>query len=105
MNVELQAHIGLLYFVRNGIVYFVSFGIEHIPEEIKEFIKDVPGNKNIKCNIFPLQENNSVMFDYFCIGFIDFMLAGEKLTDDTNLFSAYDFQKNVSIILSYFKNE
>ena len=42
---------------------------------------------------------------YFCIGFIDFMLAGKKLTGYANLFSPYDFTKNDSIILSYLKNE
>ena len=45
------------------------------------------------------------MCGYFCIGFIDFILAGKKLTDDTNLFSPYDFLKNDSIILFNFKNE
>ena len=44
------------------------------------------------------------MCGYFCIGFIDFMLAGKKLADYTN-FTPYDFKKNDSIILSYFKNE
>ena len=44
------------------------------------------------------------MYGYFCIGFIDFMLAGKTLTDYTNLFSLYDFNKNDSIILSYFKD-
>ena len=34
------------------------------------------------------------MCGYFCIGFIDFMLAGKKLTDYINLFSPYDFKKN-----------
>ena len=43
------------------------------------------------------------MCGYFCTGFIDFMLAGKKLTDFTNLFSPDDFKKD--IILSYFKNE
>ena len=81
-------------------MYFNSFGVEHIPEEIKEFI----GNKNIKANIFRVQANNSVMCSYFCIGFIDFMLADKKLTDFTNLFSLYDFDKNDQIILSYFKD-
>ena len=98
---QMQARVGLLYFVKNEIVYFDSFFVEHIPEEIKEFI----GNKNIKANIFQLQENNSIMCWYFCIGFVDFMLAGKKLTDYTNLFSPYDLKKNDSIILSYFKNE
>ena len=39
---QMQAHIG------NEIVYFNSFGVEHIPEEIKKFT----GNKTIKTNIF-----------------------------------------------------
>ena len=34
------------------------------------------------------------MCGYFCIGFINFMLAGKTLTDYINLFSAYDFKKN-----------
>ena len=37
--------------------------------------------------------------------FIDFMLAGKKVTDYTSLFSPHDFKKNDDIILSYFKNE
>ena len=45
------------------------------------------------------------MCGYFYIGFIDFMLAGKKLTDYTNLFSPHDFKKNDNIILSSFKNE
>ena len=43
------------------------------------------------------------MRGYFCIGFIDFMLADKKLTDYTNLFSLHDFKKNDNIILNYFK--
>ena len=69
-------------------------------EKIKEFI----GNKNIKVNIFRVQAKNSVMCGYSCIGFIDFMLAGKKLTDFTTLFSPYDFDKNDNIILRYFKD-
>ena len=89
-----------LFCMRNEVIYFDSFGVEHIPEEIKEFI----GNKNIKANIFRIQANNSIMCGYFCIGFIDFMLAGKTLIDYTNLFSPYDFDKNDQIILSYFKD-
>ena len=76
-----------LFCNKNEIVHFDSFGVEHIPEEIKEFI----GIKNIKANIFQEQANDSVMCGYFCIGFIDFMLAGKKLIDFTNLFSPHDF--------------
>ena len=62
-------------------------------------LKSLSGIKTSK------QANNSIMSGYFCIGFTDFMLAGEKLIDFTNFFSPYDFKKNDSIILSYFKAE
>ena len=74
--------------------------IVFIPEEIKEFA----GNKNITANIFRVQANNSVMCGYFCIGLIDFMLVGKKLTDITSTFSAYDFEKNDRIVLSDLKD-
>ena len=98
-----------LFCNRNEIVYFDSFGVEHVPEEIKEFI-DRPSssasqNKNIKVNIFRVQANNSVMCGYFLIGFIDFILSSKKLTDYISLFSPHDFKKNDSIILSNFENE
>ena len=86
----------MLYFVKkNEIVYFDSFGVEYIPGEIKKFIEEFPGNKNIKDNIFRVQENNSIMCGYFYIGFTDIMLAGKKLADYTNLFSPHDFKKTI----------
>ena len=89
-----------LFCNKSEIVYFDSFGVEHIPEEIKKFI----GNKNIKASIFRVQANSSIMCGYFRIGFIDFMLAGKKLSDFTALFYPYDFDKNDNIILRYFQD-
>ena len=86
-----------LFCRKNKIVYFDSFGVEHVPEEIKNFV----GNKNIIANIFRIQAINLVMCGYFCTGFIDFVLAGKKLTDFTSMFSPHDFKKNDDIILSY----
>ena len=103
---RMLAHIGLLYFVIE-MKLFISifdisncFGVEHVPEVIKKFV----GTKIIIANIFRVQAHDSVMCRYFCIGFIDFMLAGKKLTDFTEMFSPYDFEKNGNIILSYFKD-
>ena len=62
-----------LYVLNNDVTYFDSFGVEHIPKEIKAFI----GNKNIKTNIFKIQTYDLILCGYFCIGFIDFMLAGK----------------------------
>ena len=73
----------------NSVTYFDSFRTEHIPKEIKEFVK----NKNVITNIFRIQAYDSIMCEYFCIGFIDFMLPGKKLTDYTNLFSPHDLKK------------
>ena len=43
----------------NNIIYFDIFGVEHIPKEIKAFIiNDNNNNKNIKPNIFRIQECN-----------------------------------------------
>ena len=96
MNMQIQAHIGLLF-------YFDSFGVEHIPKKIEHVPKEFVGNKNIIANIFRVQANDSVMCGYFCIGFIDSMLAGKKLTDVRNLFFPHEFNKNDHIILTYFK--
>ena len=82
-----------LFCKKNQIICFDSSGVEYIPEEIKEFIKEFPGNKNIKTNIFRVQEDNSITCGYFCIGFIDFMLAVKILTGYTNLFSPHDLKK------------
>ena len=84
----------------NDVTYFDSFGVEHIPNKIKKFIK----NKNIKTNILRIQAYDSIMCGYFCIGFINFMFKGKTLTDDTNLFSPNDFKRNDNIILNYFMN-
>ena len=78
-----------LFCNKNEIVYFDSFGVEHVPEEIKEFV----GNENIKANIFRVQAKNSVMCGYFCIGFIDFMLAGKNLLILQTCFCAMTLRK------------
>ena len=98
---DVSTHWIALYVADNEIIYFDSFGVEHVPKEIIKFI----GHKNIKTNIFRIQSNNSIMCGYFCIGFIDFMFVGKTLIDYTSLFSPYDFEKNDNIILSYFKNK
>ena len=80
-------------------VYFDSFGIEHIPEEINKFI----GNKKIKASIFRIQAYDSIMCGYFCIEFINYMLKGKKLLDYTNLFLPNDFKNNDQVIKRIFK--
>ena len=76
--------------MRNNVTYFNSFGAEHIPKEIKAFIDC---SLSIATNIFRVQAYDSIMWGYFCIAFIDFMLAGKTITEFTNLFSPNNFKK------------
>ena len=95
INLDEYADVGthwIVSYCRNiEITYFDSFGVEHVPKEIENFI----GRKNIKTNIFRIQANNSIMCEYFCTGFIDFMFEGKTSIDFTSLFSPYDFEKMI----------
>ena len=70
INLDVYADVGTywiaLFCKRSETVYFDSFGVEHVHEEIKDFI----GIKSIKANIFRVQAGNSIMCGYFCIRWI-----------------------------------
>ena len=84
--------------LNNNATYFDSFGVEHIPTEIKKIIN----NQKTKAKISRIKGYDSVMCGYFCIEFIDFLLQGKSLTDFTNLFSPNHFKKNDDVTLNYF---
>ena len=48
-----------------------------------------------------IQAYDLIICGYFCIGFIDFMLAGKTLTEYTNPFSPSNSKKSDDIILNY----
>ena len=79
---DIGTHWIAMYVKNNDITYFNSFGVEHIPKEIIKII----GRKNVIANICRIQAYDSIMCRYFCIRFINFMLAGKKFTGNTNLF-------------------
>ena len=47
-------------------VHFDSFGVEHIPKDIKKFI----GNKNIITNIYRIQTYHSIMCGYYVLNLL-----------------------------------
>ena len=97
-------HWVVIFVKSNEVIYFDSFGVEDIPKEIMEKIEHGSlGNKNIKTSIFKIQDNNSIMCGYFCILFIEYTLNDKTLTDFTNLFSPWNFEKNDEIIKRYFQ--
>ena len=75
-DMQMLAHIGMLYFV-TGIKLYISIVLvlNIFLKKLKSFV----GNKNIRVNIFRVQPNDSVRCWDFWIGFIDFMLPGEKI--------------------------
>ena len=95
---DIGTHWVALYVNNKIAIYFDSFGVEHIPKEMMNFIV----RKKIITNIYRIQAYDSIMCGYFYIGFINFMFSGKSLTDYTNLFSPNDFNKNDDIILKYF---
>ena len=54
---DVSTHWIALYVKSNGVIYFDSFGVEHVPKEIKKLI----GHKNTKTTIFRLHTDNSIM--------------------------------------------
>ena len=90
-----------LYVKNKKVVYFDSFGVEHVPKKIIKCIT----NKDIIANIFRLQAYDSIMSGYFCIKFIDYMFDDKTLIDYTNLLSPHDFKKNDKIIKDIIINQ
>ena len=90
---DIGTHWIALYVNNKTIIYFDSFGVEHIPKEIIKFIGN---SKKIITNIYRIQAYDSIMCGYFCIGFINFMFDGNSLTDYTNLFSPNDLKKTMT---------
>ena len=54
-------------------------------------------------NIFRIQSDDSIKYEFSCIVFIECMIAGKTLLYYTNLFPPNDYQKNVKIVYKYFK--
>ena len=88
-----------LFIDRNTAVYFEY--IEYIPQKVLNKIR----GKSITHNIFRIQDNESIMFRFCCISFIEHMIAGKTLLDYTNLFSPNGYKKNDKIIYNYFKDK
>ena len=87
-------HWVLLFIHKNVTIYFHSFSIECIPQEILNKIR----NKSITHNIYRIQDNESIIFGFSCIGFIEYMLVGKTLLDNTNLLSPNDYKnKQINI--------
>ena len=103
INLDKYAYLGThwvaLYVKNSEVVYFDSFGVEHVPKEIEKFIE----HKDIKTNIFRIQADNSILCGYSCILFLNFMLTNKSLINYTSLSLPMTSKKKDKIIIDYFK--
>ena len=67
-------------------LFWQFWQVEYVTKEIKKLL-------DIKTNISRIQANNSIICRCFCIGFIDFMLAGKTLIDYTTFVFTLWFSK------------
>ena len=99
-----KTHWVSLFINKNITVYFDSFGIEYIPQEVLNEIRD----KSITHNMVRIQDDKSIMCRFYWIAFIEYMLARKYIfenifqenifLDYDYLFSPNDYKKNDKII-------
>ena len=82
-------------------MFFVSFRIEYIRQELLSKIKD----QSISHNIFRMQFDGFIICEFYCMFFIEFVIAVKTLLDYTNLFFPNDYKKKAKIIYKYFKDK
>ena len=85
-----------MYSLNNNVTYFDSFGVEHIPKEIKTLID----KSTVITIIFRIQAYDLIICIYLCIGFNNFVIPSKILRDCTNLFYQI-IKKNDDMILNY----
>ena len=90
-----------LFIDKNTTVFFDSFGVKYIPEEVLSKMKD----KVIADNIFRIRDDDSIICGFYCIAFIGYILVGKMLLDDTKLFFRNDNKKNDKIICKYIRDK
>ena len=90
-----------LFIDKNTTVFFDSFGVKYIPEEVLSKMKD----KVIAHNIFRIRDDDSIICGFYCIAFIGYILVGKMLLDDTKLFFRNDNKKNDKIICKYIRDK
>ena len=87
-----------LYVNVENVTYFDSFEVEHTPKQIRKLI----AKESKRRNNYRKQAFNSIMCQYVSIGFINFMLKGESLSECINSFSPKEYNKNNKIIFKSF---
>ena len=73
-----KTHWVSLFINKNITVYFDSFGIEYIPQEVLNEIRD----KSITHNMVRIQDDKSIMCRFYWMAFIEYMLARKYILEN-----------------------
>ena len=93
-----ETHWVLLFIDGNTVIYFgLSISLKKYYKKIRD--------KSITHNTLRIQDNESIMCIFYCITFIEYMLAGKTLLDYINFFSLNDYKKNGKIIHKCYKDK
>ena len=68
---------------------FILSELNIFQKKVLNKVKD----KSITHNIFRIQDNDSIMCQFTCIAFMEYMLAGKTLLNYTSLFSPNNNKK------------
>ena len=105
---KVKEHIGFDCLLREMQLYtLIFFEFNIILNQYKSIMKInlINQDKSIMRNIVRTKNNESVMLGFYCIAFIEHMLAGKALLDYTHLFSPNDYKKNGKRICKCFKEK
>ena len=72
------------------MIQTMTFELNTLNKNFSKFIE----NKNITTNIYRHQAYDSIMCEYFCIGFINFMIKSKIVLDYTKLFSPNEYENS-----------
>ena len=86
----------------DNITYFDMFGVRL--DIVQRKLKNSQATKYCNKYLYSRSKWFNVMYQYFCIGFIDFMLKRKSLLDYNNLFSPIKYENNEKIYWNTFDN-
>ena len=71
--------------------------------ELRIFQKNLLKKIFFTTNNYRIRGYNLIMCGYFCIRFMDFMLADESILGHKSLFSPNEYENNDKTVLKYFQ--
>ena len=98
--------IGFYYFIdRNIVVYFGSYGIEKLSEEVLRYTRYTKSRLNLSRATYLEYKIMILLYVNFIVSLSLNIISGKTLLDYTNLFFSNGCKKNGKIIYKWFKEK